>query len=890
MQQGLPQAIALADYQAPDYRTVKTDLVFDIRDGVTEVTSTLDIQRQNPQGSVLQLDGQELELVSVELDGRLLSSNEFQIDSEQLQLQDLQDQHQLRIVTRIHPEQNTALEGLYRSSKMYCTQCEAQGFRKITYYQDRPDVLSKFTTTIIADGARYPNLLSNGNLIAEERLADGRKKVTWEDPFAKPCYLFALVAGDLAVLEDQFITMSGRNVALKIFSEPHNIEQCHYAMDALKRSMRWDEERFGREYDLDIFMIVAVEDFNMGAMENKGLNIFNTSCVLASKDTATDDAYQRVEAVVAHEYFHNWSGNRVTCRDWFQLSLKEGFTVFRDAEFSADMNSRAVKRIEDVGFLRSIQFAEDASPLAHPIRPSSYIEISNFYTTTIYEKGAEVVGMYRTLLGDEKFRRGTDLYFDRHDGQAATTDDFMRAMSDAGGIDLKQFGRWYEQAGTPKLRVEERYENTKLTLRIEQSCPATPGQEQKLPFHMPVLIGLLGGDGQDLAITANQLVTEAEVEPRDNNGSVMVNLREPTTQLAFTGLTEKPVVSFLRQFSAPVKVQYDRPAAELDFLARHDQDGFVRWDAMQSMWMSYFDRGGSETDARPQDAVHSIAEQALTLSRSDEKLLAATMLTVPGELYLFEQLQGFDALGLLDARDAGVALVATQSVELWQTLYETYAARDSHQVDADGIAARALANIGFNYWCRSLAAQGEIAQLQSQLQKRYSSVDNLTDRLAVMALVCRLPEVEETMREEILRDFYAKWEQQALVIDLWFNLQAQSPITDIAGVKKLIAHPSFDLKNPNRVRSVYGAFGMLNLRRLHALDGSGYRFVADAVAEIDALNPQIAARLATPLTRWKKFDGQRQQLMQSALRGLLDESGRGPSKDLFEIVSKSLAG
>ena len=890
MQQGLPQAIALADYQAPDYRTVKTDLVFDIRDGVTEVTSTLDIQRQNPQGSVLQLDGQELELVSVELDGRLLSSNEFQIDSEQLQLQDLQDQHQLRIVTRIHPEQNTALEGLYRSSKMYCTQCEAQGFRKITYYQDRPDVLSKFTTTIIADEARYPNLLSNGNLIAEEQLADGRKKVTWEDPFAKPCYLFALVAGDLAVLEDQFITMSGRNVALKIFSEPHNIEQCHYAMDALKRSMRWDEERFGREYDLDIFMIVAVEDFNMGAMENKGLNIFNTSCVLASKDTATDDAYQRVEAVVAHEYFHNWSGNRVTCRDWFQLSLKEGFTVFRDAEFSADMNSRAVKRIEDVGFLRSIQFAEDASPLAHPIRPSSYIEISNFYTTTIYEKGAEVVGMYRTLLGDEKFRRGTDLYFDRHDGQAATTDDFMRAMSDAGGIDLKQFGRWYEQAGTPKLRVEERYENTKLTLRIEQSCPATPGQEQKLPFHMPVLIGLLGGDGQDLAITANQLVTEAEVEPRDNNGSVMVNLREPTTQLAFTGLTEKPVVSFLRQFSAPVKVQYDRPAAELDFLARHDQDGFVRWDAMQSMWISYFDRGGSETDARPQDAVHSIAEQALTLSRSDEKLLAATMLTVPGELYLFEQLQGFDALGLLDARDAGVALVATQSVELWQTLYETYAARDGHQVDADSIAARALANIGFNYWCRSLAAQGEIAQLQSQLQKRYSSVDNLTDRLAVMALVCRLPEVEETMREEILQDFYAKWEQQALVIDLWFNLQAQSPITDIAGVKKLIAHPSFDLKNPNRVRSVYGAFGMLNLRRLHALDGSGYRFVADAVAEIDALNPQIAARLATPLTRWKKFDGQRQQLMQNALRGLLDESDRGPSKDLFEIVSKSLAG
>ena len=563
MQQGLPQPIALADYQAPDYRTVNTDLIFDIHDGVTEVTSTLDIQRQTPEGSVLQLDGQELELVSVELDGRLLSSNEFQIDNEQLILRDLQDQHQLRIVTRIHPEQNTALEGLYRSSKMYCTQCEAQGFRKITYYQDRPDVLAKFRTTIIADGVRYPNLLSNGNLVAEEQMADGRKKVTWEDPFAKPCYLFALVAGDLAVLEDQFTTMSGRDVALKIFSESHNIDQCHYAMDALKRSMRWDEERFGREYDLDIFMIVAVEDFNMGAMENKGLNIFNTSCVLASKDTATDDAYQRVEAVVAHEYFHNWSGNRVTCRDWFQLSLKEGFTVFRDAEFSADMNSRAVKRIEDVGFLRSIQFAEDASPLAHPVRPSSYIEISNFYTTTIYEKGAEVVGMYRTLLGDEKFRRGTDLYFDRHDGQAATTDDFMRAMSDAGDVDLEQFKRWYEQAGTPNLRVAEQYENQTLTLTIEQSCPPTPDQEQKLPFHMPVLLGLLDKDGQDLALTADQLDTNAQFELRDNRHSVMVNLRESTTRIAVSGLAEKPVVSFLRQFSAPVKVQYQRPAAEL---------------------------------------------------------------------------------------------------------------------------------------------------------------------------------------------------------------------------------------------------------------------------------------------------------------------------------------
>ena len=890
MQQGLPQPIALADYRAPEYRTVRTDLVFDIRDGVTEVTSTLDIERQTPQGSELRLDGQELELVSVELDGRILSSNEYQIENEQLILRDLRDQHQVRIVTRICPEQNTALEGLYRSSNMYCTQCEAQGFRKITYYQDRPDVLSKFTTTIIADSERYPNLLSNGNLVAEELLSDGRKKVTWEDPFAKPCYLFALVAGDLAVLEDKFTTASGRIVELKIFSEPHNIEQCHYAMDALKRSMRWDEERFGREYDLDIFMIVAVEDFNMGAMENKGLNIFNTSCVLASKDTATDDAYQRVEAVVAHEYFHNWSGNRVTCRDWFQLSLKEGFTVFRDAEFSADMNSRAVKRIEDVGFLRSIQFAEDASPLAHPVRPSSYIEISNFYTTTIYEKGAEVVGMYRTLLGEEKFRQGTDLYFDRHDGEAATTDDFMRAMSDVGDIDFEQFARWYEQAGTPVLRVEERYADGTLALIVEQSCPATPGQEHKLPFHMPVLLGLLDKDGQDVALATEQIVTTAQTELRDNGRSVLLNLRESTTEIEFTGFAEKPVVSFLRQFSAPVNVQYHRPVAELDFLARNDQDGFVRWDALQSIWMSHFDVRQTAAGAQPLAAFRSIAEHALTLKDSDAKLLAATMLAVPSELYLFEQLRGFDAHALLDARDAAVVSVATDSGDLWQKLYATFAARTSYQVDADSIADRALANTGFNYWCRSLAAEGQLAELQLQLRTRYASADNLTDRRAVLSLACRLPEVEPALRQEILQDFYNNWQHEALVIDLWFNVQAQSPLTDVSGIKRLVEHPSFDRKNPNRVRSVYGAFGMLNLRRLHALDGSGYRFVATAVAEMDGLNPQIAARLATPLTRWKKFDAQRQQLMQSALRTLLHDGDHAPSKDLFEIVSKSLAG
>ncbi|NIP16257.1 MAG: aminopeptidase N, partial [Pseudomonadales bacterium] len=466
MSSDVPEPVYLQGYEPPAYRTVQTRLSFDIRDGFTRVESQLTVERRadSTDGS-LRLDGRDLELVSVAVDGRSLGGNEFLVDAESLTLFDLPPRCEITIVTLIEPEKNTALEGLYKSGSMYCTQCEAEGFRRITYYQDRPDVLSRFTTTLEADASRYPVLLANGNLTTDVPVDSGRRRVTWDDPFPKPSYLFALVAGDLSVMEDEFVTASGRRVALQIFSEPHNIGQCGYAMEALKRAMRWDEETFGREYDLDVFMIVAVEDFNMGAMENKGLNIFNTKCVLASPDTATDAAYLRVEGVVAHEYFHNWSGNRVTCRDWFQLSLKEGFTVFRDAEFSSDMNFRAVKRIEDVNFLRSFQFPEDAGPMAHPVRPDSYIEISNFYTTTVYEKGSEVVRMLRTMLGDERFRRGSDLFFDRHDGSAATTDDFLAAMADVTALDLQQFQRWYEQAGTPRLEVEEDWRDGELSLR-----------------------------------------------------------------------------------------------------------------------------------------------------------------------------------------------------------------------------------------------------------------------------------------------------------------------------------------------------------------------------------------------------------------------------------------
>ena len=877
-----PKAIYLADYQPPGYTTQQTGLHFDIRDGQTTVTATLQVARQDAAASQMELLGEELTLVSVELDGRALSSNEYALSDHSLTLFNLDEGHEIRIVTQICPEENTALEGLYRSSSMYCTQCEAEGFRKITYYQDRPDVLSKFKTTIVADAQRYPNLLSNGNLVHEAALPDGRREVTWEDPFPKPSYLFALVAGDLALLEDTFTTMSGRQVKLQIFSEAHNIAQCDYAMDVLKRSMRWDEKRFGREYDLDIYMIVAVEDFNMGAMENKGLNVFNTSCVLASPDTATDEAYQRVEAVVAHEYFHNWSGNRVTCRDWFQLSLKEGFTVFRDAEFSSDMNSRSVKRIEDVGFLRSIQFAEDAGPLAHPVRPSSYMEISNFYTTTIYEKGAEVVRMYHTLLGEDAFRQGTDLYFDRHDGTAATTDDFADAMAQAGQIDLAQFKRWYEQPGTPKVQVAESYADGRLTLNITQAPADLPNAQQQQPFHMPLAMGFLAPDGASLALSDADIDSTATTSLRDDGQTLLLGAKESTTELTISNLHAKPVVSFLRGFSAPVKVSHQRDAEELAFLVQHDTDGFVRWDAMQTLWMSHLD-ASAVTTVDPVAVLGGLAKGALELATPEQQLLAATMLTVPNENYLFEQLRGFDVDALLDARDGAIKNAATSHADTWAELVERHTASEPYKADAEGMARRALGNVAFSYLARTL----EGPALEELLQARYAKADNLTDRRTVLGIACRHEGVSNTYRRSLLQDFYAAWKDYALVIDLWFNLQAQSPLINIDGLKALEAHPDFDMKNPNRVRSVYAAFGMLNNRKFHAIDGSGYKFLGEAIMKLDALNPQVAARMTTPLTRMGRYDSARQQLMRKELNTLSESPAL--SKDLYEIVIKSLA-
>jgi aminopeptidase N len=891
MQKAEPKAILLQDYAPPAYRIESTDLTFDIQPGTTTVTSRLHVVKAVPgdaDDTPLVLDGQELELVSVAVDGVELGSNEYQLDDNSLTLLNLPGSCEIQIVNRIHPEENTALEGLYKSRTMYCTQCEAEGFRKITYYQDRPDVLSVFTTTILADAGDFPVALSNGNLIVDESLGDGRRKVTWEDPFPKPSYLFALVAGDLALLADEFVTCSGRSVTLRIYSEPHNIEQCHYAMDVLKRSMRWDEEVFGREYDLDIFMIVAVEDFNMGAMENKGLNVFNTSCVLATPDTATDQAYQRVEAVVAHEYFHNWSGNRVTCRDWFQLSLKEGFTVFRDAEFSSDMNSRPVKRIEDVNFLRSVQFAEDSGPLAHAVRPDSYIEISNFYTPTVYEKGAEVVRMLQTIVGAENFRRGSDLYFERHDGQAVTTDDFKNAMAEMTGHNLDQFQRWYEQAGTPVLNVSSSDSEDGFSLTIVQECPATPGQLSKLPQHIPVCIGLLDDLGNSLVNDSLIVESEAEIEIRGE--TLVLHVREETTSLRVAGIAEMPHVSFLRGFSAPVRVNYERDSTELAFLALHDSDGFAAWDVLQTILVREIARlpSASGVDPAVVELFRALIEKALACdelaapSRSEQRFLLAAMLTLPDENYLFEQFSAVDVDKICEARDVLRQTLASGLQAHWQALYDLNAAAAEYSPDAESMSRRGLNNVALSYL--SLALSGDA--LRTALLNHYESADNLTDRRAALSCVINSQVLESTVKERLLEDFLTRWRDEALVVNLWFSTQASARYCTAEKLSQLAKHPAFDLRNPNKVRAVYSAFANFNHRNFHALDGSGYELIGDMVLQMNELNPQIAAALAKPLTRWRRYQGQRQQLLQRVLKRIADSEDL--STDVYEVVNKSL--
>ena len=880
-----PQVIYLKDYQAPEYLIDETHLTFELFEDHSLVHAQLVMRRNPARGAGLPplvLDGQQLELLSVQLDDQPLAAGDYQVDGDSLTVQPKAERFTLDTSVKIHPESNTALEGLYKSGKMFCTQCEAEGFRKITYYLDRPDVMSTFTTTVIAEQHRYPVLLSNGNPIGSGPAEDGRHWATWEDPFMKPAYLFALVAGDLWCVEDTFTRQSGRDVTLRIYVEPENIDKCDHAMVSLKKSMRWDEEVYGREYDLDIFMIVAVNDFNMGAMENKGLNIFNSSCVLARAETATDAAHQRVEGVVAHEYFHNWSGNRVTCRDWFQLSLKEGFTVFRDAEFSADMNSRTVKRIEDVAYLRTHQFAEDAGPMAHPVRPDSFIEISNFYTLTVYEKGAEVVRMVRTLLGAEGFRKGSDLYFERHDGQAVTTDDFIKAMEDANGVDFTQFKRWYNQAGTPRLEVSEAYDAAAQTysLTFRQSCPQTPDKADKLPFVIPVELGLLDAAGNDLPL---QLAGEAA----PGGASRVLSVTEAEQTFTFQGIQAKPLPSLLRGFSAPVKLSFPYDRDQLMFLMQHDSDGFNRWEAGQQLSVQVLQeligqhqRGEAlQLDQRLITALGTVLG-----NESLDPAMVAEMLSLPGEAYLTEISQVADVDAIHAAREFARQQIAEQ---LFDALWARYQANrevsrsTAYVASAEHFARRSLQNIALSYLMQS----GKPQVLEATLEQ-FEQCDNMTERLTALAVLVNSP--FEAERAKALEAFAEHFKDNPLVMDQWFSVQAASTLPGgLARVKALMQHPAFTLKNPNKVRALIGAFAGQNLVNFHAADGSGYRFLADLVIELNALNPQIASRQLAPLTRWRKYDAARQALMKGELERIL-ASGE-LSSDVYEVVSKSLA-
>jgi len=879
------KTIYLKDYQVPDYLIDETHLTFELFEDHSLVHAQL-VMRRNPEAGAglpkLVLDGQQLELLELKLDDRELGAADYTLTDSHLTLQPTQERFVVDSSVRIHPESNTALEGLYKSGKMFCTQCEAEGFRKITFYLDRPDVMSKFTTTLSAEQHAYPVLLSNGNPIASGSEEGGRHWATWEDPFKKPAYLFALVAGDLWCVEDSFTTMSNREVALRIYVEPENIDKVQHAMDSLKRSMKWDEEVYGREYDLDIFMIVAVNDFNMGAMENKGLNIFNSSCVLAKAETATDAAHQRVEAVVAHEYFHNWSGNRVTCRDWFQLSLKEGFTVFRDSEFSADTHSRTVKRIEDVAYLRTHQFAEDAGPMAHPVRPDAYMEISNFYTLTIYEKGAEVLRMIHTLLGPELFRKGSDLYFERHDGQAVTCDDFVKAMEDASGIDLTQFKRWYTQAGTPRLDVSEAYDEAAQTysLTFRQSCPATPGQSEKLPFVIPVALGLLDAQG-------NELPLRLQGESAAQGTSRVLSVTEAEQTFTFVGVVEKPLPSLLRGFSAPVKLHFPYDRDQLMFLMQHDSDGFNRWEAGQQLSVQVL----QELIGQHQRGEALVLDQrlvsALRTLLEDESLdqaMVAEMLSLPGEAYLTEISEVADVEAIHTAREFARKELA---VALFAPLWARYQANREtskttpYVAEAAHFARRSLQNIALSYLMLS-----EKPEVLAACVDQFDNADNMTERLAALAVLVNSPFQEE--QGKALAMFADFFKDNPLVMDQWFSVQAGCPLPGgLERVHALMQHETFTLKNPNKVRALIGAFANQNLINFHRADGAGYRFLADQVITLNALNPQIASRLLAPLTRWRKYGAARQALMKAELERIL-ASGE-LSSDVYEVVSKSLA-
>jgi aminopeptidase N len=868
MKTDTPKTIYLKDYKPYPFTIESMHLDFDLHDDHAIVTATARYERSDPAAKNIFLYGEDLELLSIKIDGQAVS--DYTASDADLRIPTPSDSFELQIITKIYPAKNTRLEGLYMSGGNYCTQCEAEGFRRITYYPDRPDVLTVFTVRIEADKEKFPVLLSNGNRVDGDEVGDDRHFTIWEDPFPKPCYLFALVAGDLTHIHDTFVTASNREVDLYIYVRPGDEGQCGHAMESLKNSMKWDEENYGLEYELDVFNIVAVSDFNMGAMENTSLNIFNTALVLAQPQTATDLDFLRVEGVIAHEYFHNWSGNRVTGRDWFQLSLKEGLTVFRDQEFSSDMNSRDVQRIDDVVSLRRLQFPEDAGPLAHPIRPDNYIEINNFYTMTVYEKGAEVIRMLHTILGAENYRKGTDLYFSRHDGQAVTCDDWIKAHEDASGVDLSHFKLWYSQAGTPEVGFKGRYDEAAQSYNVEltQNVPATPGQPEKKAMFIPVSVGLLSTDGEELV-------------PEQ-----ILNLKHHNQNFTIEGVREKPVPSVLRNFSAPVKLSSDLNHADLSFLMLNDNDGFNRWEAGQQLGLKMINsmvdkaEAGEKPEVCPRymESLGTLLEQAL--EPDADRALFARALALPDVGFIGQSREAVDPPAIHAQRQTIIKTIKREHRKVLDKIYKD-CAQDSYDITPQSMGKRALRNLMLG-----ILSSTHGTGCRKRSKTHYDDAHNMTDRVAALSVLASMQHPE---RNEAFGDFYDRFKDYELVVDKWFGLQASAAHPDIINIlNTLKGHPDFNIKNPNRARSLYAAFAMNNPVSFHAADGSGYAFLADAVIELNSINPQIAARLLTPMREWKRYSADRQDKMKAELERILASGDLAP--DVFEIASKSLNG
>ncbi|WP_143872966.1 aminopeptidase N [Catenovulum sediminis] len=855
----------LKDYTVPPFLVDEVELVFELNGEQTIVTSTAQYKRNGQNNADLVLNGEHQKLLQVSLDGQVLAQEKYQLTEETLTLTELPEQFTLTIKSQIDPVNNTALEGLYLSAGAYCTQCEAEGFRRITYYQDRPDVLAKFTTHIIADRKNFPYLLSNGNKVNEVELEDGRSKVTWFDPYKKPCYLFALVAGDFDVLRDVYTTKNGRNVTLELFVDKGNLKRAPHAMTSLKQAMAWDESRFNLEYDLDIYMIVAVDFFNMGAMENKGLNVFNSKCVLADSDSATDNDYLSIESIVGHEYFHNWTGNRVTCRDWFQLSLKEGLTVFRDQEFSMDLGSRAVNRIQQVKVMREHQFAEDASPMSHPIRPESVIEMNNFYTVTVYDKGAEVIRMMHSILGEDRFQQGMQLYFSRHDGQAVTCDDFVAAMEDASGVDLTQFRLWYSQSGTPVVKVEEAYlaAENKLKLTIKQSNPPTADQKIKQPLHIPINIAFFNTAGEALDVSGG--------------AEQVVNLTEAEQTFEFS--TEvKPYFSLLRDFSAPVKLVYQYSDDALACLIPAESSQYTKWELMQNLYIKHITQGIKDSSYQYPSIICDILA-ALIQDASTDKALLAEILKVPSFASIMETMDTVDVDAVIQARKSLEQFIIKNLNDQLVSCYNKNHAQ-TYEYHQDAIAKRALANSCLLL----LAASDENNDVRTIIETQYQNSDNMTDTLAAMQAASL---VGGSLFKDIMQSFDEKWRGDALVMDKWFSVHARCDSEQILqNLDELQNHPDFNWNNPNRVRALIAQFAMFNHSQFHHKTGRGYQYLGRVIERLNTSNPQIAARMITPLIQFKKLDEPRQVLIKAELSRLFELDNL--SKDLYEKISKTL--